>query len=87
MLRFTSWRCCDYRVSLFVVYGLVGGIFDVSAMIVSQSLLEVLSTNGDTSLGGEDFDNVLLDHLISTFKRNLAWTLVKTDLPYKERNC
>merc|ERR1711881_212803 len=40
-----------------VVYDLGGGIF------------EVLSTNGDTSLGGEDFDNVLLDHLVSTFKK------------------
>jgi len=63
-----------------VVYDLGGGTFDVSALTLSQGVFEVLSTNGDTSLGGEDFDNVLLDHLVSSFKKETGIDLGKDRL-------
>merc|ERR1719462_1101011 len=63
-----------------VVYDLGGGTFDVSALTLSQGVFEVLSTNGDTSLGGEDFDNVLLDHLVTSFKKESGIDLSKDRL-------
>jgi len=63
-----------------VVYDLGGGTFDVSALTLSQGVFEVLSTNGDTSLGGEDFDNVLLDHLVQSFKKESGIDLSKDRL-------
>lgn len=63
-----------------VVYDLGGGTFDVSALTLSQGVFEVLSTNGDTSLGGEDFDNVLLDHLVASFKKDTGIDLAKDRL-------
>jgi len=63
-----------------VVYDLGGGTFDVSALTLSQGVFEVLSTNGDTSLGGEDFDNVLLDHLVTSFKKDTGIDLGKDRL-------
>jgi len=63
-----------------VVYDLGGGTFDVSALTLSQGVFEVLSTNGDTSLGGEDFDNVLLDYLVQTFKKETGMDLGKDRL-------
>jgi len=50
------------------VFDLGGGTFDVSILEISGGVFEVKSTNGDTFLGGEDFDIVLLDHLLKTFK-------------------
>tara|TARA_B100000214_G_scaffold241910_1_gene177209 strand:- start:3470 stop:5359 length:1890 start_codon:yes stop_codon:yes gene_type:complete len=52
------------------VYDLGGGTFDVSILEIGDGVFEVKSTNGDTSLGGEDFDNVLVEHLISDFKKD-----------------
>jgi len=51
------------------VFDLGGGTFDVSILEISGGVFEVKSTNGDTFLGGEDFDIVLLDHLLDTFKQ------------------
>lgn len=52
-----------------VVYDLGGGTFDVSILEIAEGgLFEVKATNGDTFLGGEDFDNVLLDYLVQEFK-------------------
>ena len=50
------------------VYDLGGGTFDVSILELGDGVFEVKSTNGDTSLGGEDFDNAIVDHLLSVFK-------------------
>jgi len=50
------------------VFDLGGGTFDVSVLEISGGVFEVKATNGDTFLGGEDFDIVLLDHLLSKFK-------------------
>merc|ERR1719498_1765770 len=63
-----------------IVYDLGGGTFDVSALTLSQGVFEVLSTNGDTSLGGEDFDNVLLDYLVGQFKKDTGIDLGKDRL-------
>ncbi|MEL6741323.1 MAG: Hsp70 family protein [Planctomycetota bacterium] len=47
------------------VYDLGGGTFDVSLLTIDEGVFQVKSTNGDTMLGGEDFDRVLVDHVIS----------------------
>lgn len=52
------------------VYDLGGGTFDVSVLEIQKGVFEVKSTNGDTMLGGEDFDNVLVDFLVSEFKKD-----------------
>ncbi len=57
------------REEKIVVFDLGGGTFDVSILEVGDELIEVLSTNGDTHLGGDDFDEVLIDHLATTFKQ------------------
>ena len=51
------------------VYDLGGGTFDVSILEIGDGVFEVKATNGDTFLGGEDFDNVILDHLAETFQK------------------
>merc|ERR1712151_1362179 len=63
-----------------IVYDLGGGTFDVSALTLSQGVFEVLATNGDTSLGGEDFDTCLLKHLVLCFKRETGIDLSKDKL-------
>ncbi|MBB3882909.1 molecular chaperone DnaK [Acetobacter oeni] len=52
------------------VYDLGGGTFDVSILEISDGVIEVKSTNGDTFLGGEDFDNRIIDFLASEFKKD-----------------
>jgi len=54
---------------IIAVYDLGGGTFDVSVLEIQRGVFEVKSTNGDTHLGGEDFDNVLVDFLCSEFKK------------------
>ena len=51
------------------VYDLGGGTFDVSVLEIGDGVFEVKSTNGDTFLGGEDFDNRVIDYLADEFKR------------------
>ncbi|MEM7102602.1 MAG: molecular chaperone DnaK [Bacteroidota bacterium] len=50
------------------VYDLGGGTFDISILRIEQGIFEVLSTNGNTFLGGDDFDRVIIDHWIDTHK-------------------
>lgn len=50
-----------------IVFDLGGGTFDVSVLEVGDDVVEVLSTNGDTHLGGDDFDEVLIDHIAEEF--------------------
>ncbi|HBK34875.1 MAG: Chaperone protein DnaK [Candidatus Uhrbacteria bacterium GW2011_GWE2_40_58] len=52
-----------------VVYDLGGGTFDVSVLDVSENTVEVKSTNGDTHLGGDDFDRVIIDWIMDEFKK------------------
>ncbi|MEL6390089.1 MAG: molecular chaperone DnaK [Bacteroidota bacterium] len=54
--------------STIAVYDLGGGTFDISILELGDGVFEVKSTNGDTRLGGDDFDEVLIDHFAETFK-------------------
>ena len=51
-----------------MVYDLGGGTFDVSILEIADGVFEVLSTNGDTHLGGDDFDQAIIDYLVKSFK-------------------
>ena len=51
-----------------MVYDLGGGTFDVSIIEIGDGVIEVLATNGDTRLGGDDFDNKIIDWMVSEFK-------------------
>lgn len=55
---------------IIAVYDLGGGTFDISILELSSGVFEVKATNGDTSLGGEDFDNTLTRFLIEQFKKD-----------------
>ena len=57
----------DTNQKIFV-YDLGGGTFDVSILELGDGVFEVLSTNGDTKLGGDDFDQRIMDHIAETFK-------------------
>jgi len=52
------------------VYDLGGGTFDISILDVSEDTVEVKSTNGDTHLGGDDFDQVIINWIIDEFKKD-----------------
>ena len=54
---------------MIAVYDLGGGTFDVSILEMGDGVFEVKSTNGDTFLGGEDFDNKIIDYLAEEFKK------------------
>ncbi len=62
------------------VYDLGGGTFDVSILDISQDTVEVKSTNGDTHLGGDDFDQVLINWIINEFKKDQGIDLGKDNL-------
>ncbi len=53
-----------------LVYDLGGGTFDVSILDLADGTFEVLSTNGDTHLGGDDFDNIIVDWIVDQFKKD-----------------
>ena len=65
-----------------------GGTFDISIIEIAdvdgEKQFEVLSTNGDTFLGGEDFDQRIIDHIIEEFKKLNGVDLIKTRSPYNE---
>merc|ERR1719403_236523 len=52
-----------------LIFDLGGGTFDVSILTIEDGIFEVKSTAGDTHLGGEDFDNRMVDHFVNEFKR------------------
>ena len=54
---------------LIAVYDLGGGTFDISILEVGENVIEVKSTNGDTTLGGDDFDRLIINYLIDEFKK------------------
>ena len=62
------------------VYDLGGGTFDVSVLEIGDGVFEVKSTNGDTFLGGEDFDNRVIDYLADEFKKSQGIDLRKDKL-------
>ena len=58
------------KEGMIVVYDLGGGTFDISVLEVGNNVIEVKSTNGDTHLGGDDFDKRVIDYIISEFKKD-----------------
>lgn len=60
-----------------IVYDLGGGTFDVSVLEIGDGVFEVLATNGDTHLGGDDFDNVIIHWLLDEFKKEHGIDLSK----------
>ena len=62
------------------VYDLGGGTFDISILEIGDGVFEVKSTNGDTSLGGEDFDNAIVDYILSNFKSDTGIDLRSDNL-------
>lgn len=65
---------------LIAVYDLGGGTFDVSVLEIQKGVFEVKSTNGDTYLGGEDFDMALLDFLVGEFKKDSGIDIRKDNM-------
>ncbi|KAH9538040.1 hypothetical protein CY35_16G084100 [Sphagnum magellanicum] len=70
----------DQKEGLVAVFDLGGGTFDISILEISGGVFEVKATNGDTFLGGEDFDNVLLQYLVDLYKREQGIDLSKDRL-------
>ena len=62
---------------VYVVYDLGGGTFDVTILEVQEGVFEVLSTSGDTMLGGEDFDVALIKYLVELFEEDTGVSLLK----------
>lgn len=65
---------------VIAVFDLGGGTFDISILEIQKGVFEVKSTNGNTFLGGEDFDNALLQHLVSEFKKEQGIDLTKDNM-------
>lgn len=75
----------DKKVSgTIAVYDLGGGTFDVSILHVEDGVIEVQSTNGDTLLGGEDFDNRLIQYVADEYKKQSGIDLMK-DIKSRQR--
>ncbi|MCA3269374.1 MAG: molecular chaperone DnaK [Thalassospira sp.] len=68
------------KAGTIAVYDLGGGTFDVSILEIGDGVFEVKSTNGDTFLGGEDFDNRIIDFLAEEFKKDNSIDLRKDTL-------
>src|SRR5260221_7125025 len=60
-----------------VVFDLGGGTFDVSVLVVAEGVVRVISTNGDTHLGGDDFDQILVNHVADEFRKESGIDLRK----------
>eukprot|EP00121_Abeoforma_whisleri_P011563 Awhi_evm1s10668 len=65
---------------VIAVYDLGGGTFDISILEIQKGVFEVKATNGDTFLGGEDFDMAILSHLLDTFKKQEGIDISKDNL-------
>lgn len=65
---------------IIAVYDLGGGTFDVSVLEIQKGVFEVKSTNGDTFLGGEDFDNLLVNYFVSELKRDQGIDVTKDQM-------
>lgn len=66
-----------HKSGQIAVYDLGGGTFDISVLEIGDGVFEVKSTNGDTFLGGDDFDKRVIDHLLEEFKREQGVDLAK----------
>ncbi len=66
--------------SKIAVFDLGGGTFDISILELGDGVFEVISTNGDTHLGGDDFDQMIIDHLVEEFKKSDGIDLSKDQM-------
>ena len=66
-----------------LVYDLGGGTFDVSILEIGDGVFEVLATNGDTMLGGDDFDNRVIDYVAEIFRKDNGIDLKKDRMAYQ----
>ncbi|MBE5771015.1 MAG: molecular chaperone DnaK [Clostridiales bacterium] len=66
-----------------LVYDLGGGTFDVSILEIGDGVFEVLATNGDTRLGGDDFDNRVIDYIAETFQKENGIDLKKDRMAFQ----
>lgn len=73
----------QHKDSKIVVFDLGGGTFDVSVLELGDGVFEVKSTNGDTHLGGDDFDKVIMDWLADEFKKDEAVDLRKDPMAWQ----
>lgn len=74
---FIHWLVCHVNIpDSIAVYDLGGGTFDISILEIGSEVSEVRSTNGDTFLGGEDFDNALLKYLVDEFKKDVRLSIM-----------
>ena len=64
-----SYGLEDENEQKVMVYDLGGGTFDVSIIDIGDGVVEVMATNGDTHLGGDDYDNAVMNYLVSEFKK------------------
>src|ERR1700722_3537322 len=67
VLAYDAGHSGDERI---LVYDLGGGTFDVSVVVVEAGVVEVKASHGDTQLGGDDFDQLLVQHVVDEFRRN-----------------
>jgi len=73
----------QHKDSKIAVFDLGGGTFDISVLELGDGVFEVKSTNGDTHLGGDDFDKVLMDWLADEFKKDEAIDLRKDPMAWQ----
>merc|ERR1719336_1761804 len=69
-----------------LIFDLGGGTFDVSLLTIDEGVFEVMVTAGDTHLGGEDFDNILVDHCVTAFTRKNKKDLAGKDIKKNARS-
>merc|ERR1711953_990228 len=69
-----------------LIFDLGGGTFDVSLLTIDEGVFEVMATAGDTHLGGEDFDNILVDHCVTAFTRKNKKDLGGKDIKKNPRS-
>jgi molecular chaperone DnaK len=62
---------------VIAVYDFGGGTFDISILEVGDNVVQVMATNGDTHLGGDDFDNLIIDWMVAEFKKSSGVDLTK----------
>ena len=65
------------KIKQFLYYDLGGGTFDVSILELGDGVFEVKSTAGDNKLGGDDFDQVIIDYLVEEFRKENGIDLIK----------
>jgi Fe-S protein assembly chaperone HscA len=74
------------HTGIIAVYDLGGGTFDISILRVEEGVFQVLSTNGDTHLGGDDIDHLLMDHFGRGFGQDIRKAVIQAKLDLSERD-